>query len=63
MTLVFGNQAAKALGVSVWFVSSMKKAGAPFWGNKTDVGELEKWLRENPGFVANQQWAKPVSKQ
>jgi hypothetical protein len=34
----------------------MKRAGAPFWGYKTDVGELEKWLRENAGFIACHQW-------
>lgn len=56
MKLVFGKEAAAALGVSEWFVSSMKKAGAPFWGYKTDVGELEKWLQANPTFTANQQW-------
>lgn len=56
MKLIFGKDAAKELGVSAWFVCSMKKAGAPFWGNKTDIGELENWMRANPGFVANQQW-------
>jgi len=54
--LVFGKVAAKELGVSVWFVSSMKRAGAPFWGYKTDVQELEAWLRANPNFIANRQW-------
>lgn len=56
MKLVFGKEAAKALGVSEWFISSMKKAGAPFWGYKTDVEELEKWLRANQTFVASHQW-------
>lgn len=58
MKLVFGKQAAEALGVSEWFVSSMKRAGAPFWGYKTDVTELENWLRANPGFVPQHQWPK-----
>lgn len=56
--LVFGKEAAEALGVSPWFVSSLKRAGAPFWGNKTDVGELETWLRANPDFVAKHQWTR-----
>lgn len=59
MNLVFGHEAAKALGVSPWFISSMKRAGAPFWGYKTDVHELEKWLRANPGFIARRQWSAP----
>lgn len=59
MTLVFGHQAAKALGVSPWFISSMKRAGAPFWGRKTDVEELKNWLRKNPHFVPKHQWKKP----
>ncbi len=58
MKLVFGHVAAKELGVSTWFISSLKRAGAPFWGYKTDVEELSKWLRENPGFVAKRQWEK-----
>ncbi len=63
MKLVFGKEAAEAMGVSVWFISSMKRAGAPFWGRKTDVGELEKWLRAHPHFVASHEWQKPKSLQ
>ena len=62
MKLVFGREAAQALGVSEWFVSSMKRAGAPFWGYKTDVVELEKWLRAHPGFIARHQWKAPQSR-
>jgi hypothetical protein len=56
MKLIFGCEAAIQLGVSEWYIASMKKAGAPFWGSKTDVGQLEQWLIANPGFTANHQW-------
>jgi hypothetical protein len=56
--LVFGKQAAAEMRVSPWFISSMKRAGAPFWGSKTSVAELDVWLRANPGFVAKHQWPK-----
>lgn len=56
MKLIFGCEAAQLLGVSDWYIASMKKAGAPFWGSKTDLGHLEQWLIANPGFTANLQW-------
>ena len=56
--LVFGKEAAQALNVSDWYMASMKRAGAPFWCRKTDIEELEKWLRANPRFSAQSQWPK-----
>lgn len=59
MKLIFGNQAAIQMGVSTWFIASMKRAGAPFWGRKTDVESLSAWLRSHPGFVAAHAWTMP----
>ena len=56
MKLVSRTEAAEALGVSTWFVSSMKRAGAPFWGRRTCVAALAKWLLEHPNFIAKRTW-------
>lgn len=53
MKLVTATQAAKRMGVSRAYLGAMKIAGAPFWGNKTCVEDLAKWLRRTPTFVAN----------
>lgn len=58
MTLVNGAEAAKQMGVSRWFISSLKRAGAPFWGNKTCIKKLEDWLDKHPEFVAKRAWDK-----
>lgn len=48
--------AAEALGVSAWYIYSMKRAGCPGAGRKVFITDLRRWLREHPGFVAKDVW-------
>lgn len=50
MKLLFASQLATQLGVSQFYVGSMKKAGCPFRGRKTTMLWAIKWLEANPWF-------------
>lgn len=52
------QEAADALGVSVWYLHSVKRAGGP-GGRKVFITSIRKWLDEHPNFVAKKAWAKP----
>ena len=56
MRLIFAKEAAEEMNVSPWYIASLKRAGAPFWGSKTSVADLEVWMCANPTFVAKHQW-------
>jgi hypothetical protein len=40
------------LGRSNFYVSGLKKAGAPM----RDMNELRQWIKEHPGFSASKVW-------
>ena len=52
------RQAARALGVSTWVLSGLKRAAQsdasnPFVGRYTTLERLEAWFNAHPNFVAS----------
>jgi len=58
MKLLFGRQLAEQLGVSLFYVATMKKMGCPFRGRKTSMLWARKWLEANPDFKTTSAYGK-----
>lgn len=61
MKLLNQKQLAAELGVSKFFTTALKRAGAPFWGRYTTIEAIMGWLHDNPSFCASDVWRPKTS--